>query len=96
MDKLFDDFFTTSRPGRRSETAPMFWQPAIEAYETDHDVVIRAELPGVDPNSVESNVSGLLARGAGEEAPQLPPARAAAWRVHPLSPAPERRAERSG
>jgi len=58
MDKLFDDFLTTRGPGQRAETAPMVWQPAIEAYETDHDVVIRAELPGINPNNVEISVTG--------------------------------------
>lgn len=58
MDKLFDDLLTTRRPGRRAEIAPMVWQPAIEAYETDHEVVIRAELPGIDPKDVEISVSG--------------------------------------
>lgn len=35
----------------------MSWQPAIEAYETDHDVVVRAELPGIDPNNVDITVT---------------------------------------
>lgn len=58
MDKLFDDLLTTRRPGQRGETAPILWQPAIEAYETDQDLVIRAELPGIDPKNVEISVSG--------------------------------------
>lgn len=57
MDKLFDDFLTTRRPGQRAETAPMVWQPAIEAYDTEHDVVIRAELPGINPKNVEISVT---------------------------------------
>lgn len=58
MDKLFDDLLTTRRPGQRGETAPILWQPAIEAYETDQDLVIRAELPGIAPKNVEISVSG--------------------------------------
>ena len=53
MDKLFEEFFTR-RPERAR--APLVWQPAIEAYETDGDVVVRAELPGIDPKQVEITV----------------------------------------
>jgi HSP20 family protein len=54
MDKLFEEFFTR-RPERGR--VPVVWQPAIEAYETDHDVVVRAELPGIDPKQVEISVT---------------------------------------
>jgi len=54
MDKLFEEFFTR-RPDRIR--APVVWQPAIEAYETDGDVVVRAELPGIDPKQVEISVT---------------------------------------
>jgi len=56
MDKLFDEFFT-HRPERRRGTPPTVWQPAIEAYETDNDVVVRAEMPGIDPKNVEISVT---------------------------------------
>jgi HSP20 family protein len=56
MDKLFEEFFS-DRPGRGRRAVPTVWQPAIEAYETDHDVVVRAELPGVDPNQVEITIT---------------------------------------
>jgi len=55
MDKLFDEFFTR-RPDRRGGV-PVVWQPAIEAFETDHDVVVRAELPGIDPDQVDISVT---------------------------------------
>lgn len=56
MDKLFDEFFTR-RPEQGGRRMPMVWQPAIEAYEADGDVVVRAELPGIDPNTVEISLS---------------------------------------
>jgi HSP20 family protein len=53
MDRLFEDFFS-----RRPRTAgPLVWQPAIEVFETDTDVVVKAELPGIDPKHVEVNVT---------------------------------------
>lgn len=56
MDKLFDDFFTR-RPEQGGRRMAMVWQPAIEAYETEGDVVVRAELPGIDPSQVEITVA---------------------------------------
>src|SRR5712692_3773460 len=53
MDKLFQDFFPR-RPPSQALTA---WQPAVEVFETDHDVVIRAELPGIDPKNVDITVT---------------------------------------
>jgi HSP20 family protein len=55
MDRLFDDFFTTRRPGRELATAE--WAPSIEMFETEHAVVVRAELPNVDPKQVEITVT---------------------------------------
>lgn len=56
MDKLFDEFFTR-RPEAGGRRMPVVWQPAIEAYETDGDVVVRAELPGIEPGQVEITVT---------------------------------------
>jgi HSP20 family protein len=55
MDRLFDDFFTTRRPSR--DLAEMAWEPAVEMYETDHDVVVRAEMPNIDPKAVDITVT---------------------------------------
>lgn len=32
------------------------WNPAVDVYETDHDLVLKAELPGVDPKDVDIRV----------------------------------------
>jgi HSP20 family protein len=61
MDRLFEDFFS-----RRPRTAgPLVWQPALEVYETDNEVVVKAELPGIDPKSVNVTVTaeGLTIKG---------------------------------
>ena len=55
MDKLFEDFFTR-RPGPRPPTVAV-WQPAVEVFDADHDIVVRAELPGIDPQDVEITVT---------------------------------------
>ncbi|MGQ0570136.1 MAG: Hsp20/alpha crystallin family protein [Armatimonadota bacterium] len=54
MDRLFEDFFT-----RRPRTSgPLVWQPAVEVFETDNEVVVKAELPGIDPKNVSVTVTG--------------------------------------
>jgi HSP20 family protein len=61
MDRLFEDFFT-----RRPRSAgPLVWQPAVEIFETDHEIVIKAELPGIDPKSVNVTMTseGLTIKG---------------------------------
>ncbi len=54
MERLFDDLFTTRRPGRA--LAPALWEPAVELFETEGDVVFRAEMPGIDPKQVDVTV----------------------------------------
>jgi len=61
MDRLFEDFFS-----RRPRTSgPLVWQPALEVFETDSEVVVKAELPGIDPKSVSVTVTveGLTIKG---------------------------------
>jgi HSP20 family protein len=53
MDKLFEDFFTR-QPRSQALTA---WQPSVEVFETDGDIVVRAELPGIDPKHVDISVT---------------------------------------
>ncbi len=53
MEKLFEEFTT---PRLRAAT-PSVWPPAVDVYETATDVVVRAELPGIDPKDVEIQVT---------------------------------------
>jgi HSP20 family protein len=58
MDRLFDGFFTSrTGPAGRRELATIGWEPAVEMFETDHDVVVRAELPNIDPKQVDITVT---------------------------------------
>lgn len=56
MERLFDDFFTR-RPAGRPLLAPAMWEPAVEVFETEGEVVFRAEMPGIDPKTVDVTVS---------------------------------------
>ncbi len=55
IDDLFRRFF----PGDNEETHQLSvsgWLPAIEAFEKDGQYIIRADVPGVEPNEVEVSV----------------------------------------
>jgi HSP20 family protein len=52
MERLFDDMYT-----RHPTTTAMVWEPAVEMYETDNDVVVKASLPNIDPKSVDITVT---------------------------------------
>lgn len=61
MDRLFDDAFT--RPVNLRDGG---WSsPAIDMYQTDDDIVIKAALPGFTADEVQINVTGdvLTLRG---------------------------------
>lgn len=63
MDRLFEDFFGHRRT--RRGLVPAIWEPAVEVFETDAEVVARVELPGIDPKNVEVTVTpeGLNVKG---------------------------------
>lgn len=61
MDRLFDEAFT--RPLSLSSVAAM---PAIDMYQTDDEVVVKAALPGLKPDDVQISVTGDLLTLRGE------------------------------
>jgi len=62
MDRLFDDAFT--RPVSMNSNA---WSvPAVDMYQTDSEVVVKAALPGVKSDEVQINVTGEILTLKGE------------------------------
>jgi HSP20 family protein len=62
MDRLFDDAFT--RPLSMSGNA---WSvPAVDMYQTDNEVVVKAALPGIKSDEVQINVTGEVLTLKGE------------------------------
>lgn len=64
MDKMFEDSLARFRMPEE-ETMPTFWSPAVDIYETDENIVVKAELPGVDKKevSVEVKDNTLILKG---------------------------------
>ncbi len=54
FNRLFNDTF--SRFLDEGDWGARGWVPAVDIYETEHNVVLKAELPGVDPKDVEARV----------------------------------------
>ena len=63
MDRLFDDAFTRpfSIRGERGGSSP-----AIDMYQTDGEVVVKAALPGIKTDEVQINVTGDMLTIKGE------------------------------
>ena len=62
MDRLFDDAFT--RPLSLSGNT---WSiPAVDMYQTDNEVVVKAALPGIKADEVQINVTGEILTLRGE------------------------------
>ncbi len=61
MQSFFDRMLGSERPLMFRERAPFVWRPAVDMTREDGNMVIRAELPGIDPEKdleieVEDNV----------------------------------------
>jgi len=55
MDRLWD-FFSEVRPRRRMVEEGE-WLPFIDVSETKNDLVVKAELPGMDPKDINISIS---------------------------------------
>lgn len=53
MNRLFNDIFARDVPLRQGTGSLSRWAPAVDVYETEDNVVLKAELPGVDPKDLE-------------------------------------------
>ena len=61
MDRLFDDAFTRPLSLRDGWSAP-----AIDMYQTDDEIIVKAALPGFKPDEVQINVTGEVLTLKGE------------------------------
>jgi HSP20 family protein len=61
MDHLFDDAFTRPIGPRNGWTVP-----AVDMYQTDDDIVLKAAIPGIKADEVQINVTGDVLTIKGE------------------------------
>jgi HSP20 family protein len=55
VDRLFDEVFNRRPPFELRTVAE--WEPAVEMYETESEVIVKAALPNIDPKQVEITVT---------------------------------------
>lgn len=65
MNRMFDDSLRT-RGGEEDWALGGSWAPACDIYEQDGSVVLKAELPGVDPKDVDIRVENNVLTLRGE------------------------------
>ncbi len=59
MDRLWDSFFETGVRKRGEEAGE--WFPAFDVSETKNDLVVKTEVPGLDPKDIDISLSeGIL------------------------------------
>ena len=65
MNKLFEE--AMNPPGRSEEGfAVASWAPAVDIYETDKEIIMKAELPGMQEKDIQIKVEDNILVVAGE------------------------------
>ena len=63
MDRLMSPLFRGGAPGRE------FWAPDLDVSETEEEILVKADLPGIDEKDLSISLSGtnLLIKGEKKE-----------------------------
>ncbi len=74
IDRLFDRFFSEPFSGTRWMPEGSLWattfSPSLDLSETENEITVRAEVPGVDPKELDISVSGDVLTISGEKREQ--------------------------
>src|SRR5271169_4723267 len=62
INRVFGDL--VGRTGEESNLTP--WAPAVDIYETEHELVVKADLPDVNPQDLDINVENNILTIRGE------------------------------
>jgi len=52
MNRVLDNFFN------RESSYGTDWRPAVDVAETESDIVVKAEIPGIEPKDVDISITG--------------------------------------
>jgi HSP20 family protein len=67
MNRIFDDAFRgAARPGEEDWALGGSWAPAVDIFEHEGQLVMKAELPGIDPKDVDVRVENNVLTLRGE------------------------------
>ena len=63
VNRLFEDNFTRERSGHADLAT---WAPAVDIYETENELVVKADLPDVNPQDLDIRVENNILTIRGE------------------------------
>jgi len=69
MDRLLDTFLF-GRPKTSGAAGEEEWQPPVDVAETESELVVNVEIPGVDPKDIDVSLSGDTLFIKGEKKPE--------------------------
>lgn len=74
INRLFEELLSRAEPGETTTVAGE-WTPRVDLYELPDRVVLRADLPGVNPDDLEVRLESgvLLMRGVRRQPTDLDP-----------------------
>ncbi|OFV87674.1 MAG: molecular chaperone [Acidobacteria bacterium RBG_16_70_10] len=66
MNRIFDEAFRVRTGGEEDWALGGNWAPAVDIYEHEGNIVLKAELPGIDPKDVDVRVENNVLTLHGE------------------------------
>jgi HSP20 family protein len=66
MNRLFGESYRAQQGAEDDWALGGTWAPAVDIYEQDNNIVIKAELPGVDPKDVDIRLDNNVLTIKGE------------------------------
>ena len=63
MNRVFEEAFRGTRSAEDERALGGSWAPPVDIYEQDGNLVLKAELPGIDPKDVRVENNVLTLRG---------------------------------
>lgn len=77
LNRLFEEYWAPTGMGEAAsapmDLVPSAWNPRVDVYETNEGFVLLADLPGVEPSSIDLSVTGNVLTLRGDKvASELP------------------------
>ena len=71
LNRLLEEYLNPARrgpsPAPPMDLEPSAWNPAVDVFETPEEIVVLAELPGVDPKTLDLSLTGNVLTLRGEK-----------------------------
>ena len=66
INRLFDESLSRSKFFDKENLTSGFWSPSVDIYETESDIVLKAELPEMDQKDIHINIENNVLTLKGE------------------------------